>query len=65
MMFPVHSYMPEHDNGEPIRWKVCVVLKTGEVETIFVEEIDELQELVEHGPCWDTELDYIAITYNK
>ena len=61
--FPVLSYMSQHDDGHPLRWKVDVYLKSGEVETIYVEEIDELQELVEHGPAWDTELDYITITY--
>ena len=60
-VFPFEYYKSQYDDGERLRWKVIVNTKDGGSETIYVEE---LQELIENGPAWDTDLDRIIITYN-
>jgi hypothetical protein len=53
-MFPIAAYQREYDDGEPVRWKVVVTtgsaLNDEHTETIYVEELEELQDLIERGP---------------
>ena len=62
--FPTDYYRETTENGEKLRWKVFVSQKNGDVDFVFVEELDELQDLIEQGPSW-TELREITITYNR
>ena len=46
------------DNEQPHRWRAEVEHRdtptTTQVNTYFVEEIDELQDIIEQGPHWGT-----------
>lgn len=49
----------------PDRWMAEITYTTGRAVTVVkFEEIEDLDEIIEHGPNWE-EIDQIVITLNK
>ena len=48
----------------PDRWMAEISYLNGKLETIAFEELEDLDEIVERGPDWNT-IDKIVITLNR
>lgn len=48
----------------PDRWMAEIVYLNGSQKTVQLEEIEDLDEIVERGPDWNT-IDRIIITLNR
>ena len=49
--------------AKDVRWTVVVTLDDGTIITHYIEEIEELDEIIELGPHW-AKIKNIVITYN-
>jgi hypothetical protein len=48
----------------PDRWMAEIRYQDGKQETVSFEELEDLDEIVERGPDWNT-IDQIVITLNR
>ena len=48
----------------PDRWMAEIIFRDGTRRTLAIEELEDLDEIVEQGPDWNT-IDQIVITLNR
>ena len=65
-MEPLMSHRARLKTGScnPDRWMAEIIYRDGGQDTVAFEELEDLDEIVEHGPDWHT-IDRIVITLNR
>jgi hypothetical protein len=50
--------------NRPDRWMAEIIFRDGTKSVVAIEELEDLDEIVECGPDWNT-IDQIVITLNR